>query len=255
MRILLVCSLSLGVLAAQTAAPADRPPAEEKKPVIRSKVPAAPKSAPFPQKESLRYALNWESGLNLGDAQLTAGPSATGDGAGWEFTFQLQAAVPKFPIAEFTRSLATANFCTVESEKKAIRGKRKTDEKTTFETRLLKANRQTLNGGKSEIPVSACAKDALTFLYFLRRELAQGRLPQAQAVLYGAPYDIGVQYIGTQKLKVGDEETDVERIGISIKGPVVNQNIEILFLKDAVRTPARVRVALPVGAISMDLAR
>ncbi len=247
MRILLVCSLSLGVLAAQTAAPADRPPAEEKKPVIRSKVPAAPKSAPFPQKESLRYALNWESGLNLGDAQLTAGPSATGDGAGWEFSLPTAGRGPEIPHRRIRPVPGNGELLHVESEKKAIRGKRKTDEKTTFETRLLKANRQTLNGGKSEIPVSACAKDALTFLYFLRRELAQGRLPQAQTVLYGAPYDIGVQYIGTQKLKVGDEETDAERIGISIKGPVVNQNVEILFLKDAVRTPARVRVALPVA--------
>ena len=82
-----------------------------------------------------------------------------------------------------------------------------------------------------------------------------GRLPQTQTVLYGAPYEVGVQYIGTQKLKVGGADVDAERIGISIKGAVARQNIEVAFLKDAVRTPARVRVVLPVGSISMDLTR
>jgi len=232
-----------------------KPPVEDRKPAARPKTTAVPKATPFPQKESLRYTLNWESGLNLGDAQLTASPASSGEDANWEFSLQAQAAVPKFPIAEFTRSLASSGFCTLESEKKAVRGQHKTDEKTTFETRLMKATRQTLNGGKSEISLSPCAKDALTFVYYLRRELAQGRLPQPQAVLYGAPYQISTQYVGTQKLKVGDSETDTERIRISIKGPVVKQDVDILFLKDGIRTPAQVRVVLPVGTISMDLAR
>ena len=241
MRILFAFVLSLGSLIAQPATAA------------KTKTPASPKAVSFPQKEALRYVLNWESGLSLGDAQLTANPAA-GDAGNWEFSLQMQAAVPKFPIAEFARSLASSNFCTLESEKKAVRGQHKADEKTTFEPRLLKATRQTINGGKSEIPVSPCAKDALAFFYYLRHELAQGRLPQPETVFYGAPYQIGVQYIGTQKLKAGDEVVDAERIGVSIKGPVVKQNVEILFLKDAVRTPARVRVILPAGAITMDLA-
>jgi hypothetical protein len=249
MRILLAFSLSLSALVAQTA------PADEPKAAAKPKGGVSPKLVPFPQRETLRYSVNWESGLSLGDAQLNAAPAAIGDSPGWEFTFQVQAAVPKFPIAEFARSLSTANFCTVESEKKAIRGKRKTDEKTTIEPRMLKAVRQTLNGGRSEVAVSPCAKDALAFLYYLRRELAQGRLPQPQTALYGAPYEIAVKYLGTQKLKLGGEETDAERIGIDIKGPVVKQNIEVLFLKDGVRTPAKVRVILPVGAITMDLTR
>ena len=243
MRISLLFVLGLGLLNAQSSAPAAK------------KTPTASTPAQFPQRESLHYTINWESGLSLGDGQLTATPAKAGDIDGWEFTLQLQAAVPKFPVAEFTRSLSTANFCAVESEKKAVRGKRKTDEKTTFEPKLLKAIRQTTNGGQSELSTSPCAKDALAFLNFLRRELIQGRLPQAQTVYYGAPYEIGVQYIGTQKVKIGDGEAEAERIGISIKGPAARQNAEVFFLKDAVRTPARVRVVLPAGVISMDLAR
>ena len=252
MKILFAFALALGALSAQTATSEDKSAVDNKKPVPQAKAPVSPKPVPFPQKETLRYSLNWESGLPVGDVQLTANPGSNGN---WEFTFQAQAAVPKFPVAEFTRALSDASFCTVESEKKAVRGQRKIDEKTTFEQRLLKAVRQTVKGGSSEIPLSPCAKDALTFLYFLRRELIQGRLPQAQTVLYGAPYQIGTQYLGTQKLKTPDGETDAERIIISIKGPAAKQNIEAVFLKDAVRTPARVRVTLPLGTISMDLAR
>jgi hypothetical protein len=243
MRISWFFVLGLGLLHAQTSAP------------VAKKTPTPAKPAQFPQRESLRYALNWENGLSLGDGQLTTTPAKAGDAEGWEFTFQVQAAVPKFPVAEFARSIANANFCTVESEKNAVRGKRKTDEKTIFDQKLLKAVRQTTNGGKSELSTSPCAKDGLTFLNFLRHELIQGRLPQAQTVYYGAPYEIGVQYIGTQKLKLGDGEAEAERIGISIKGPAARQSVEVFFLKDAVRTPARVRVVLPAGTISMDLAR
>ena len=36
----------------------------------------------------------------------------------------------------------------------------------------------------------ACAKDALTFLYYVRRELSQGRMPPQQTMFFGASYEI-----------------------------------------------------------------
>jgi hypothetical protein len=214
----------------------------------------AAKTAGFPRKELVRFNVNWATGLNLGEAQISAS-AAEGGTAAWEFSFQAEAAIPQFPLAEYSRALATADLCTVESEKKAVRGKRKVDEKTTFDSRLLKATRETKDGGKSEMSLSPCAKDALTFLYFLRRELAAGRLPQSQPVYYGAPYQVSVQYSGSTNITVSEQRVEADRLAVSFKGPVAKATVEAFFARDDVRTPVMVRIPVSAGTIQVERIR
>jgi hypothetical protein len=150
--------------------------------------------------EQLRFNINWPSGLSLGEAQLRATRlKPAGDAAEKRLLeFDLDAAVPGFAVSDRYRSDASPDFCSVEFQKKAVHGRKKTDEKTTFDPNGATATRQTTGGGKSELKASSCSHDALAFVYFVRRELSQGRIPAPQTVFFGAAYEIRIEFAGTQ---------------------------------------------------------
>jgi hypothetical protein len=205
---------------------------------------------PSPKSESLHYNVNWPSGLSLGEADLT---STSGE-SGLTFGFNMDASIPGFAVSESAKSRATSEFCSIELQKQGTRGKRKVDETTEFDSSKMTATRKTQGGGKSELSTSSCAKDALTFVHFLRRELAAGRLPAQQKVYYGSGYSVRVQFIGTQRVTVGSQAVEADKITATIKG-ASEITADLFFAKDATRTPLLVQVPLAVGKFSMELAR
>jgi hypothetical protein len=202
--------------------------------------------------EQLRYSINWPSGLSLGEVELTSGKTEAG---ALEFSLKLEAAVPGFPFADQYRSLASASFCSAEFERDLARGKRKSRERTAFDAGSGTAQRTTVGGGSSEIRTGACPRDALAFLYFLRRELAQGRVPPAQTVHAGAAYQVRVEFKGTYPLKVGEAREEADLLVVSVKGPKSDFSFELWTGRDAARTPLAVRAPLPVGALTLELVR
>ncbi len=102
---------------------------------------------------------------------------------------------------------------------------------------------------------SSCAKDALAYLYYVRRELGEGRLPPTQTVFFGSAYQIHLEFGGTQQIKIGDKPVEADRIQASLKGPSSDVNFEVYFLKDAARTPVLVKVPMSLGTFSMELVR
>lgn len=206
---------------------------------------------PIPAEETLRYTINWPSGLSLGEGLLNAARS----GDRWTFSLTLDAALPGFAVSDRYRSVANAGLCALEAEKDATHGKRRTRERTVFNHRRGIARRVTLKGGKSEIPIDECARDALGFLFHLRRELAHGRVPPPQTVLFGAPYHVRLEYEGAQVVTVNEKPYEADRVVIYGKGPASKFNFEIFFGRDAARTPLVVRVPFAVGIFSMELAR
>jgi hypothetical protein len=201
--------------------------------------------------ETLQYAINWPSGLSLGEATLKAG--GTGDKR--EFELSIDASIPGFRVVDHFRSTTTADLCSIEFEKDFVHGKKKNREQTRFGTTPGTATRQTVGGGKSELTVPACAHDALAFLFFVRKELRQGRLPPAQTIYYGAPYRIRLEYGGTQAVRIGEARENADRIVASVKGPVSDITFEMFFAKDADRTPLIVRVPLVLGSFSLEIVR
>jgi hypothetical protein len=218
---------------------------------------AAPAGAPVFENEQLHYNINWPSGLSLGEAQLRASlVKPTPDAAGQlHLDFTVDAGMPGFPVSDQYRSEASPDFCSSEFQRTAKHGSKKTDEKTTFDPQNGTASRETAAGGKSELKAPACGKDALAFLYYVRRELSQGRMPPQQTVFFGAPYDIRLEFMGTQKIPLGETQVEADRVIASVKGPSSQISFEVFFLKDRVRTPALVRVPLPLGTFSMELVR
>jgi hypothetical protein len=210
---------------------------------------AGPEGFPFTN-ETLTYAVKWPSGLSLGEAKLSAANTA----GQWTFDLIMDASVPGYTVKDSYHSIAAANLCSLEFGRETSHGVKKANEKTSFSG--TKAVRQTVGGGKTEISIPACGHDALTFLYYARRELGQGKVPVAQTILFGADYQLRMDYAGPKVISVGNSPAQADHV----LGTVSNRTselykFEIFFARDAARTPLLVSVPFPLGAISMELIR
>jgi hypothetical protein len=236
------------VAAAAAGTAASRRAAEDPKP--------APVAVKTFKPEALHYTVNWASGLSFGDAYISSSKATLASGDGLTFTLKADASIPGFKLQEMANSTASPEFCSIDIEKQSERGKKKVQEKTTFDARSLTATRETLNGGgKSDLKIGACAKDALSYVFFLRRELSQGRLPSQQKVYYGSAYDVRPEFAGTQTIRLGDESIEADRLLGHIKGPKTNLTIEMFFSKEPSRLPLMIRVPLAQGKIVVELVR
>jgi hypothetical protein len=217
---------------------------------------AASAQTGFPfQDESLHYSVNWPSGLSLGEATFTAHRTA----AGWDFDMSLDAGVPGFAVNDKFRSSATADLCSTSLDRDLSQGGRKSREKTEFDQANGVAHRVTLfpaGGGQSDFNIGACARDALTLLYYARRELGQGRVPPAQQAYFGSAYSVRMDYTGAQSISVNEKPPVVtDHVAVSVKGPKSDLSFEVFFARDAARTPLLVKVPFSVGTVSMELVR
>lgn len=206
-------------------------------------------AAPAP--ESLHYSINWPSGLNLGEGHIKSTPTEKG----LELELQFEASIPGFRVVDKFLSAVTTDLCSLTFDKDTQHGKRRTRERITFEPKGGPATRETIGGGKSKLQVAACGKDALAFLFHLRRELALGRVPPSQEIYYGAAYKVRVEYKGSQKVRLADAMEDSDRILLHVKGPASDLELEAFIGKDAARTPLVVKVPLGPSTFTVELVR
>jgi hypothetical protein len=211
--------------------------------------------------ETLHYAINWQSGLSLGEATLTSGQSTMivngVDTPRWNFDLDIDASVPGFAVTDHYTSSAGPEICSAKLDKTVHRGSHKSEETATFDQEQHAVNRETHPsgvGGTSQIQVPACARDGLAFLQFVRRELAQGRLAAQGPVILGAAYNVRLEFAGTEKIKKLGQMVDADRIHATIKGPSSDLAVDIFFGKDDARTPLAARIPLALGTFSVELA-
>ena len=242
--------------------------------------------------ETLHYTINWQSGLSLGEAALqtskggskpapapvpasdsgsAAAPPATPPPpppppskptpeGGWNFQLTLDAAVPGFMIRDEYKSRTDAKFCSQEFERTVQRGSKKSAERSTFDQDKRTVKRITefeggLKGGISDMDTVECAHDALAFLQFMRNELAQGRLVAHQPVYFGGKYDLQVNYIGNDIVKLGDKRIEADMIRVNSHGLKSDFEVDIYFSKDENRTPLMARIPLSLGTFTVELMR
>ncbi len=118
------------------------------------------------------------------------------------------------------------------------------------------AVRKTVGGGQSEITVSACAHDALTALFYARREMGQGKLPQTEKILFGNAYQLQTQYMGALNITMNNAPVLADRVYCTVTVRETQKyEFEVFFARDAARTPLLIRVPFPLGAFSMELVR
>jgi hypothetical protein len=209
--------------------------------------------------QSLRYTINWPSGLSLGEASLdtsrTHDQGAPKGPEKWSFSLDIDASVPGFAVRDHYQSSAGGDLCSAQFDKKFVHGSHKTEERISFDQEHNTATRETQGGGKSDISLSGCGRDALTFLQFARNELAQGRLAPQQQVVFGSVYQVRLEFTGSQTIKVGDQSASADRIVATIQGPSSNLSVELFFARDAARTPLLAKVPLTLGTFSVELVR
>ena len=209
-----------------------------------------PASTPFKPGETLRYEVVWPSGLSLGEATF----KANGRTDGWSFEMSLSASLPALEIRDDYRSVTGPSLCSVEFEKKARHGSRSTEETIVFDQDAHTAERSTVGGGgESTLDVPPCARDGLAYLYYLRQDLANGRIPPPDDVNFGGQYMINVTYAESRRVVAAGKEWDADRILVDITGPASQHSFEIFFGKDAARTPLLVRVPFDIGSFSLKL--
>ena len=215
---------------------------------------AAAAQSGFPvQDESLRYAVNWPSGLSLGEATLAAHRS----GGGWNLEMTLEAGIPGFRITDRFHSSTKSDLCSQEFEREFQHGGKKTSERSIFDDGQGVVHRTTLNGGgTTDLPIpTRCAWDALAFVYVARRALAQGAVQPPAQVYFGSTYSVRLEYTGAQTITVAEKPEVTDRIAVKLKGPASNTSFDIFFARDPARTPVSIRVPVSVGTLSLELVR
>jgi hypothetical protein len=203
--------------------------------------------------ESLAYKISGPKGVGLGETRLQAKHSESG----WAFELKADAGLPGFAIKDVYSSHTNADFCSTDFARQFEHGSHKGREEEAIDRSQGSVTRTTIGGGggKSEFPISDCMKDALTMIYYTRRELGQGRVPPSQQILMGGLYDVRLVYTGAQTIQSGGNSVVTDKVVCSIKGPASTFEFEMYFARDPARTPLLIRLPLPVGSISMELNR
>jgi len=218
-----------------------------------SAAPAAPgesvAATPFQAGERLRYDVVWPSGLTLGEATFTA-DAETG---GWAFRAQIRASLPNFEIRENHQARADGALCSKELVKDAERGTKAVKETVIFDQARGKAERSTEKGGASEFEIPPCMRDGLTYLYFLRQDLARGRIPPPDDLNFGGQYAVTVTYAESRKIEAAGKLQEADRILIDLMGPASSHSFEVFFSKDDARKPLVIQVPFDMGTFSLRL--
>lgn len=215
-------------------------------------VPKSAQGFPFTD-ETLTYQVKSPVGLSFGKVLMTATRQGT---AGWAFKFSLDASLPIITIRDRFDSFSDGRLCSIRFERTSEHGNRKVDEVTYIDRGRSVAVRATRNGGGlSDIPVGLCPYDGLTFLYHLRRELGQGRLPPNDTILVGGPYSVSMVYAGERTLARDRQDVKTDQVNCTIRGPKSEVHLEILFARDPPRTPLVVRYPFSLGTFSLELVR
>ena len=214
----------------------------------------------FARAETLHYAINWQSGLSLGEATLNSGKAmwvvSGKDTPHWNFDLDIDASVPGFAVRDHYVSNAGPEICSAQLDKSVHHGSHKSEETITFDQSEHTITRETHPsgvGGKSDASVPSCARDALAYLQFVRQELAQGRLAPQQPVVLGSLYNVRLEFAGTESVKKFGKPVDADKIHATIKGPASDLAVDIYFAKDDARTPVLARLPLTLGTFTVEL--
>ena len=210
-----------------------------------------PEAAPFPSGETLRYDIVWPSGLRLGEARFTANSNQ----AGWAFSADLSANLPVLAIEDKYESKTDFSLCSTSFKKVVSHGEREQNEEVTFKQDENRALRRNLaDGTTQDLVVPPCARDALTYLYSLRQDLAQGRVPPPDDLNFGTQFQISVSYVETRAIESGGKTQQADRLLVDVTGGENPVNIELFLAQDAARTPLLIRVPFELGTFSLKLA-
>ena len=153
---------------------------------------AAAEFRPFEEGERLIYRLLWPSGITLGEAVFQV--SRQGEELHFEAT--LEARLPQYRVSYSFSSVATKEtLCSLRYQQTLKEGTRSSEETTEFDQAAHRASR-TVGRQTTSVEIPECARDPLTFLYYVRSRLAAGQ-PVTRVALdlgYASPSAFGAMF-------------------------------------------------------------
>ena len=213
-------------------------------------LPGLSQAPPFAHQESLVYEIAWPSGLSLGEAQF----NAMKDGEGWAFEAVIRAALPTMDINDEYHSRTDGELCSKELIKKVRHGERMVDESVTYDQKNFKARRSIAGAAKQEeIDILPCGRDGLAFLYYLRSELAGGRISPPDDLNFGPQYQVVLTYAESIEVEAAGRRAMADRMLVDLTGANSQHSFEIFVGKDKARTPLLIRIPFDLGTFSLKL--
>ncbi len=206
---------------------------------------------PIPASEELRYSIHWPSGLGFGSALF----KARFTDPGWRFEFDLKASLPKIEINDRAVSRSDEQMCGQEFTKHILHDNKRANELLRFRPNAVeRINLEEAGEARPGVtPVKDCARDALAFLYFLRTELAAGRIPPPSTVFFGAGYRVRLEHAQTRWLIWDGQRQLADEIRVSVRGPGSEHELSAYFGRDESRAPLLFRMQFDDESFTMRL--
>lgn len=210
---------------------------------------AAAEFPPFESGERLVYRLLWPSGIPLGEAVF----EVSRQDKELHFDVTLDARLPQYSVRYHFSSVATQEgLCSLRYQQSMKDGPRNTEETIEFDQTAHRARRTGgQQPGSSEIP--ECARDPLTFIYYVRSQLAAGQLPASGSVQAGRNLTVRLESSGSETVSVLGTPRPAEKLQVTIPRGNSERTVAVWFAPDATRTPLRVTVPTTLAEFRAEL--
>jgi len=215
----------------------------------RAQSPASvPGFAPF-EGERLVYRLFWPSGIPLGEAIFEVSPQ--GDNLRFEAT--LEARLPQYRFnSTFSAVAAREGLCSLQFHQKIEEGKQTSEESMEFDQTAHRVKRiQGRNSTTAAIP--ECARDPLTFLYYLRSRTAAGQSVDSSRIHFGKEIALQLDQDGTATVSVGGVPKQGEKFEVHFPARGGERTVEIWLSSDPSRTPFQFTVPTTLADFRAEL--
>ena len=211
---------------------------------------AAPAFRPLTNGEKLTYKLIWPSGVSLGEAVMEASPS----GAETHFQVTVEINLPQYALRHSSSSVAAGEaLCSLRFHQETGEGAKKWwEESVEFDQAAHEVHR-TRDGQSTTASIAACAQDPLTFIYYFRSRLAEGKPPDSGTLYRGENFNVRVRKAGTETVAFRGQQRTAEKYVVTFPSQNQEMTIELWISTDAERVPVRIRVPSPLAVFTAEL--
>ena len=205
---------------------------------------------PLAKGEKLTYKLLWPSGVSLGEAVMESSPS----GAETHFQVTVEISLPQYALRHSSSSAATGEaLCSLRFHQETGEGAKKWwEESVEFNQAAHEAHR-TRDGQTTTASIAACAQDPLTFIYYFRSRLAEGKPPDSGTLYRGENFNVRVRAAGTETVAFRGQQRATEKYVATFPSQNQEVTIDLWISTDAERVPVRMRVPSPLAVFTAEL--
>ena len=205
--------------------------------------------APFESGERLVYRLLWPSGIPHGEAIFEV--SLQGDDL--RFQAAVEASLPQYRFSGLFSAVATRNgLCSRQFHQKIQEGSKTTEKSLEFD-QAARQVRRIQDRDSTTAVVPECARDPLTFLYYVRSRMAEGQPVDWDSMHYDRQIALRLGQGESGTLSLGGLSRQGEKFVIRFPTRGGERALEVWFSTDAARTPLQFTVPTTLADFKAEL--